>query len=1401
VPTCGVINFHDGPLPEYAGLNAPVWALLQGESEFGISWHFVTDALEEVPVLVQRRFPIGADETALSLNTRCFEAGLESFTELVDRLLADDTRAQPQGHRARIVFGLHERPEAAGVLDWQARAADLARLVRALDHGRYPNPLTTAKLVHGDVALIAVRAECVEGSGAPGSVLDADASGLTVACADGALRVTELRELSGAPISAEQALERLNLSIGESLHGLDEAQRAHLSAVVAQHCPHESVWTRRLLALEPLALPWPEPAAAATRPAEIRELELPPALMEFSEADRVAAILGAYGVVLARLCGSASATVGLGYDALDAALGATPHFHATRTLLTLPADAGASFAQLRAATQRALEQTQASGSWASDLFARQPGLQDRPAPFTTGGLGLAIELRAHSKAADLGAHDSMVLEVVANGREARLLRNPSRVSEQAADRVGRAFELLLRELLEQPAAPLSSHDLVDQEELHRIVGEWNDTVADLAQDARVHELFEQQALRTPDRTALVFAGQEINYAELERRSAALAAQLSELGAGPEVLVGVHLERSIEMMVAVLGVLRAGAAFVALNPELPSARLAAMVEDAGLGLVVTTGTLRGSLPLPDSVAVVEVDALTSPAAAPTCRVAPESLAYLSYVSSPTGRLNGVMVEHRNVMNLFCGLDARMPPPAEGRWLANHATASEEAALEILWALARGYEVEITPERGATPESRAVDFGLFVWGSDDAPGPRKYELMMEAARFGDTHGFSSISMPERHFHAFGGPYPNPAVTGAAVAAVTQRIGIRSGSSVSPLHHPLRLAEEWAVLDNLSNGRVGLGIASGWWPEDFVLRPESFADKKDRMQRDLDVVRRLWRGESVEFPGHDGVMIARQSLPRPVQAELPVWVTSAGNPETFEIAGRANAHILTHLLGQSVEEVAEKILLYRRARAEAGLDPATGIVTLMLHTCIGDDVEEVREAVRGPLKGYLASATSLVKKAAWNFPAFRRPNAPDAKLDDIDIDALSGEEVNAVLDHAFERYFTASGLFGTPESVQPMIEKLKAIGVNEIGCLIDFGLPMDYVIEHLGPLSKAHQLANQGLELDAGARASSERIDLCGVPETTAWFASTETNPSSPAGSIARPLANVRAYVLDPHGRPLPSGVLGELFLGGAGVARGYFDQPALTAERFLPDPFCAGQRIFATGHRARFRDDGALELLTRKNRQCTIRGHCMELGEIEAALLEHDGVREAVVTADCDPLGESRLTAYYTVHGEGPASAILLDHLRARLHAAAVPAHLFQLGELPRTPLGEIDRRALPKPEERLVAALPDEAEAPQGELQARIAACWRRVLGREQVGARDNFFDIGGHSLLMLRLQLILREALDQRIALTDLYRFPTVQSLAEWLESGGEGDAALSRSAERAEQRRASRPRRRQRGT
>ncbi|MFF2012621.1 amino acid adenylation domain-containing protein [Streptomyces sp. NPDC058195] len=295
------------------------------------------------------------------------------------------------------------------------------------------------------------------------------------------------------------------------------------------------------------------------------------------------------------------------------------------------------------------------------------------------------------------------------------------------------------------------------------------------------------------------------------------------------------------------------------------------------------------------------------------------------------------------------------------------------------------------------------------------------------------------------------------------------------------------------------------------------------------------------------------------------------------------------------------------------------------------------------------------------------------------------------------------------------------------------------------------------------------------------------------------IGRPIANTRMYVLDRRGRPVPAGVPGELCIGGRGLARGYVNRPELTAERFTDDPFVPGARIYRTGDLARHRCDGALEFLGRLDHQVKLRGQRLELGEIEAVLARHATVREAVVVAHEFAPGDVRLAAYVTAAGAvAPVPGDLAGHLREQLPEYMVPAFFTVLDALPLTPSGKTDRKALPEPRP---GGIGPQARfvAPEDGLQQELAGMWCGLLGVERVGMRDNFFDLGGHSLLMAEFRTALAASPGHELTMVELFQHPTIESLAAFLGGSRSEPGAATRGArQRAQNRRQSRNRRQQ---
>ncbi|MBV8367935.1 MAG: amino acid adenylation domain-containing protein, partial [Candidatus Eremiobacteraeota bacterium] len=281
-----------------------------------------------------------------------------------------------------------------------------------------------------------------------------------------------------------------------------------------------------------------------------------------------------------------------------------------------------------------------------------------------------------------------------------------------------------------------------------------------------------------------------------------------------------------------------------------------------------------------------------------------------------------------------------------------------------------------------------------------------------------------------------------------------------------------------------------------------------------------------------------------------------------------------------------------------------------------------------------------------------------------------------------------------------------------------------------------------------------------------DVTAWRCPRENVPANVP--IGKPIANTRTYVLDARLEPVPIGVAGELYVGGVQVGRGYWNRPELTAERFIANPFVAGDRLYKTGDLARFLPDGSIEYLGRNDFQVKIRGFRIELGEIEARLAAYPGVREAVVTAPEDGSGHRRLVAYYTAAEELDAQA-LRAHLTATLPDYMLPAAYVRLESFPLTPSGKLDRKALLAPDGSGYALRA--YEAPAGELEAALAAIWSELLNVERVGRNDNFFELGGHSLLAMRVLSRVRQAFALEAKLSDVFAHPTLAEFARALET------------------------------
>jgi hypothetical protein len=502
-------------------------------------------------------------------------------------------------------------------------------------------------------------------------------------------------------------------------------------------------------------------------------------------------------------------------------------------------------------------------------------------------------------------------------------------------------------------------------------------------------------------------------------------------------------------------------------------------------------------------------------------------------------------------------------------------------------------------------------------------------------------------------------------------------------------------------------------------------------------------------------------------------------------------------------------------------------------MMHTYLDRDAATAREVAREPMKGYLGTAVGLLRDVASAFPTF----ANRGKGTDDLFKSLSADELDQLLEVAAGRYLSTSGLFGTPADAAATVEAVSAAGVDEVACLIDFGIATEDVLTSLDLLLETKAAVDERRALPAGdvappqpeidpsedavaalvarhgvthlqctpslaamlvadpadrealrqvqhlmlggealptALASELRellpgrfTNMYGPTETTIWSLTHElVGPPGPTIPIGTAIANTTLFVLDPHGRRLPIGAFGELHIGGEGVARGYHNRPELTAERFVDRPGMG--RVYATGDIVRVHPAGYIEFAGRADNQVKIRGHRIELGEIESVIDRHPDVVQSVVVAR-EGVGDPRLVAYVVLHHDADVTGDgLRKHVGESLPDAMVPTTIVRLDGLPLTPNGKIDRKALPTDASSMDGDATVAAVAIDDDTERLVAEIWSGELERP-VGRDDNFFDIGGHSLLAVKVFRRLSDVTAAPLALTDVFRFPTVRSFAAHL--------------------------------
>ncbi|MEM1159739.1 MAG: AMP-binding protein, partial [Pseudomonadota bacterium] len=555
LPTRGAVNFHDGPLPAYAGLNAPVWAALAGAAEHGISWHYIEGGVDEGDVIARALFPITETDTALTLNTKCYAAAIDSFPTVMAELAKPEPARERQDLAQRSYFARDDRPEGGARLDFTQPAAELARMIRALDHGDYWNPLSIPKFEAGGKLWLARAAHVATGGSgaAPGAVAAADDDLLSIATGAGDLVITRVTDCDGQPVSPTEVTR-----VGAILPCPSTQDMADLTAGLAPLAKADPFWRGKLEAIPATDLPLLQSADGSPQPIA-RPVPLPAGLAP-------AQARTAFALLAARVAGTGRADLALPVNPPAGKLAAHMAPWVPVTVLQ-----DTSFAAMTEALAAAVTEAHTRGPFAADLIARLPGPDLPPLP----ALGVSDDPEA-------GLIGPSALTLALGADSATLLADRARVSEEALD----LYAARLAHLLEQIGSndDPSALSILPDSERQQIMTGWNQTDTSYDAGLCVHQAFEAQVPRTPQAEALAFEGHSLTYAELDAAANRMAHKLVAMGAGPDRIIGLHLPRSAELVIAALAIMKAGGAYLPMDPAYPADRTALYIEDSGAAVI-------------------------------------------------------------------------------------------------------------------------------------------------------------------------------------------------------------------------------------------------------------------------------------------------------------------------------------------------------------------------------------------------------------------------------------------------------------------------------------------------------------------------------------------------------------------------------------------------------------------------------------------------------------------------------------------------------------------------------------------------------------------------------------------------------------------------------------------------
>ena len=695
------INYHDGPLPRYAGVHATSWALLNRERSYAISWHVVEGRIDAGDIVKQWPVTIEDGETAFTLNAKCYAAAAESFDPLAGELASRQLLRVRQDPTRRTYFSRHRRPPAAGVISWDTEAEAIDALVRALSFGEHAEAnalgLAKVKIRDDDWLLPAVELLPAPSTTPPGCIsqVHANPACLDVSTRTRQVRIHAVRTLCGAEVSLRDVIARYGLAPGDTLACLDAGVADRINRLTTTLSRHEPYWVCELARSTPLQLPWASVAQEEAPTDRVHRLVISksrfPQLAAMPASEQELRFVTVLAIYLQRCTRSEALTLGFSTLACRCAIDGMTGLFADTVPLNLDLRAAHTFSAALAIVREQLRQVRQQATFLRDVVPRYPELRginlDRQFPVTV----VATDTLDHAPApTEVPALSFVIPE---KGDEFLLLHQPNRITDDQSERLTEHLCNLLLAAERNPESDVWEIEFLTAGE-KELLARWNSTETPFQDTLTLIDHFHRQAETSPDTIAVVCGDETLTYRELNARANLLAQRLMAKGVAADCLVGIMAERSLEMVIGLLGILKAGAAYLPLDPDYPRDRLLFMIADAAVAALVVQGRLeeRVSTCRTAVIRIAEAtaphpDAVSSPDPLPR-RADPEHLAYVIYTSGTTGQPKGVMTSHRAILNRLLWMQAAYRLTAADAVLQKTPFSFDVSVWEFFWPLMVG-----------------------------------------------------------------------------------------------------------------------------------------------------------------------------------------------------------------------------------------------------------------------------------------------------------------------------------------------------------------------------------------------------------------------------------------------------------------------------------------------------------------------------------------------------------------------------------------------------------------------------------------------------------------------------------------------------------------------------------------